>query len=272
MYNIFVLFLNSVHMKIEINANHPRIKNRTPEQQEYRDKLSQDLKSKKTKWELGLILAENHLKEKSETVDYILSKHGYTKSWAMTLLEKWMMYPSVLSDISKFVWLDKEIALLLIKQWKAISVRQNIGKFTWLDKDVAIVLIKDESDAMSVAEYIKRFLPSDHRDIAMSLMKQEHFGQSSVIRNIENFHWVDRKEIALMAINNYGAKRIVENLEKFEWALDQDVAIVFIKAWYEKVVVDNMYKFQWLATAVASALIEKWFGRHVEDNIWTFQS
>lgn len=36
---------NHAHIKPEINKEHPRIKNRTPDQQKYRDDLAQVLKA-----------------------------------------------------------------------------------------------------------------------------------------------------------------------------------------------------------------------------------
>ena len=58
---------------------HPRIKDRTFKQQEYRDKLANNLKADRALGEVGKLLAEDRLKKEQKSEEYIVAKYGFTK-------------------------------------------------------------------------------------------------------------------------------------------------------------------------------------------------
>ena len=58
---------------------HPRIKDRTSKQQEYRDKLANNLKADRVLGEVGKLLAEDRLKKEQKSEEYIVAKYGFTK-------------------------------------------------------------------------------------------------------------------------------------------------------------------------------------------------
>jgi len=52
--------------------------NRTSEQQEYRDNLASELKTKRSEDEIGELLADEKLSREQETYQYITAKYGFT--------------------------------------------------------------------------------------------------------------------------------------------------------------------------------------------------
>jgi hypothetical protein len=63
----------------KINLEHPRMKVRTTEQQEYRDELANNLKADRALGEVGKLLAEDRIKQAQKSEEYIVAKYGFTK-------------------------------------------------------------------------------------------------------------------------------------------------------------------------------------------------
>ena len=118
---------NYPDIKPEINPEHPRIKNRTPDQQKYRDDLAQVLKANRQLGDVGRRAARVVLKNESESAEYISAKENIPEDLAKDRLE-YISRPEdleieeghlevVAKNLKKFEGLDhKEIAKLLIKK------------------------------------------------------------------------------------------------------------------------------------------------------------
>ena len=121
---------------------HPRIKNRTPEQQKYRDELANNLKADRALGEVGKLLAEDRLKKEQKSEEYIVAKYGFTKQWARELIkaEEWEV---VAKYIKHFEWVDhNEIAKMLIDAGEWRNVARYIKHFEGLDVEIVKMLIE----------------------------------------------------------------------------------------------------------------------------------
>ena len=78
---------NHAHMKPEINKEHPRIKNRTPDQQKYRDDLAQVLKANRQLGDMGSRAARMVLENESESAEYMSAKENIPEDLAKDILE-----------------------------------------------------------------------------------------------------------------------------------------------------------------------------------------
>ena len=78
---------NQSYIKSEINKEHPRIKNRTPDQQKYRDDLAQVLKANRQQGNLGKQSAERILKNESKGAEYISTKENISQDLVECILD-----------------------------------------------------------------------------------------------------------------------------------------------------------------------------------------
>ena len=78
---------NHAHIKPEINKEHPRIKNRTPDQQKYRDDLAQVLKANRQLGDVGRRAARVVLENESESAEYISAKENIPQDLEKDILE-----------------------------------------------------------------------------------------------------------------------------------------------------------------------------------------
>lgn len=67
---------NQAQIKPEINKEHPRIKNRTPDEQKYRDDLAQVLKANRQLGDVGRQAARVVLENESKSPEYISAKEN----------------------------------------------------------------------------------------------------------------------------------------------------------------------------------------------------
>lgn len=78
---------NHAHIKPEINKEHPRIKNRTPDQQKYRDDLAQVLKANRQLGDMGKRTARAVLENESKSPEYISTKENIPEDLEKDILE-----------------------------------------------------------------------------------------------------------------------------------------------------------------------------------------
>lgn len=78
---------NHAHMKPEINKEHPRIKNRAPDQQKYRDDLAQVLKANRQLGDVGRQAARVVLENESKSPEYISAKENIPDDLEKDILE-----------------------------------------------------------------------------------------------------------------------------------------------------------------------------------------
>ena len=78
---------NQAQIKPEINKEHPRIKNRTPDQQKYRDDLAQVLKTNRQLGDVGRRAARVVLENESESAEYLSAKENIPEDLAKDILQ-----------------------------------------------------------------------------------------------------------------------------------------------------------------------------------------
>ena len=78
---------NHAHIKPEINKEHPRIENRTLDQQKYRDDLAQVLKANRQLGDMGKRAARVVLENESESAEYISARENIPEDLAKDILE-----------------------------------------------------------------------------------------------------------------------------------------------------------------------------------------
>ena len=172
---------NHAQIRPEINKEHPRIKNRTPDQQKYRDDLAQVLKANRQLGDVGRRTARMVLENESESAEYLSAKENIPEDLAKDMLEyishseepedlqidrileksKGVSHKKIAKlliekgnnhavyalaeNLEKFEGLDYEIAELLIEKGNnhaVYALAQNLEKFEGLDSEVAELLIK----------------------------------------------------------------------------------------------------------------------------------
>ncbi|MBB1557302.1 MAG: hypothetical protein HG439_002300 [candidate division SR1 bacterium] len=139
---------NQAHIKPEINREHPRIKNRTPDQQKYRDDLAQVLKANRQLENVGRRAARVVLENESESAEYISAKENIPQDLAKDILE-YISYSKNPEDLEIDRILEKskgvshqKIAKLLIKTGYGLALAKNLEKFEGLDSEFAELLIE----------------------------------------------------------------------------------------------------------------------------------
>ena len=262
---------------------HPRIKDRTFKQQEYRDKLANNLKADRALGEVGKLLAEDRLEKEQKSENYILAKYGFTQKWARELIKagKWW---TVDRNLEKFEGLDKEIAKLLIEAGKWKVVIEDIKYFEGLDNEIAKLLIEAKKWWWwDVFRHIKHFEWVDHNEIAKLLIK---IGSWRVVaENIKKFKWLDA-EIAKILIGKDGGSRVAryikyflewddhnesgvaENIKSFEWVYHNEIAKMLIDAGEWRKVARYIKSFEWVYhNEIAKMLIELGYADEIRQSI-----
>ena len=149
---------NQSYIKPEINKEHPRIKNRTPDQQKYRDDLAQVLKANRQLGDMGSRAARMVLENESESAEYMSAKENIPEDLAKDILEyiSHSEEPEGFSEEPEDLEIDRilgkskgvshqKIAESLIEKGFGYDVVVNLEKFEGLDhKKIAELLIKKE--------------------------------------------------------------------------------------------------------------------------------
>jgi len=146
-------------------------------------------------------------------------------------------------DLEKFEWkTHNEKAKKLIEWENAWTLAINLKNFKWLEKNIALDLIKF-GYWPAVACNIENFVWINYIEMANLLI--EKFCWEEVAFNIEKFKWVNHNDIAnkLIECNNYYA--LAENLRKFKW-LEKNIAENLIDHGYWKKVLGNIESFNWV--------------------------
>ena len=257
---------NHTHIKPEINKEHPRIKNRTPDQQKYRDDLAQVLKANRQLGDMGRQAARVVLENESKSPEYISTKENIPEDLEKDILEyishseepENLRIDRILEK-SKGVS-HKKIAKLLIEKGNRDAVyalARNLEKFEGLNSETAKLLIEN-GRSFTVAENLEKFEGVDHKEIAELIIEKENC--LAVTENLEKFEGVDHKEIAELIIKKGGYSDVstfVKNLEKFEGLDHKKIAELIIMEGHRYVIAKNLEKFKELDSKIARLLTEK---------------
>ena len=252
---------NHAHIKPEINPEHPRIKNRTPDQQKYRDDLAQVLKANRQLGDVGRRAARVVLENESESAEYISAKENIPQDLAKDILE-YISYSKNPEDLEIDRILEKskgvshqKIAKILIEKGYWLAVAQNLEKFEGLDSEFAELLIESGWWA-AIAGSLEKFEGLDHKKIAKILIEKGRW--TAVTLNLEKFEGIDYQKIAELLIESGWWPAIAGNLEKFEGLDHKKIAELLIEKGDWIALAENLEKFEGLDyQKIAELLVEK---------------
>ena len=132
---------NHPDIKPEINPEHPRINKRNKNQQNYRNELSQLLKTNRDLGELWKRYTEDILNRERNTLKYHLAKEGIQRK--IEKEEQINTFKKVAENLDKFQGLNNNFAKILIKRDQEKWVIEHLESFENLNyKEIAILLIQ----------------------------------------------------------------------------------------------------------------------------------
>ena len=198
---------NHAHIKPEINKEHPRIKNRTPDEQKYRDDLAQVLKANRQLGDVGRQAARVVLENESKNPEYISAKENIHEDLEKDILE----YISH-SEEPENLKIDR-----ILEKSKGVS-----------HKKIAKLLIeKGNRDAVyALAENLEKFEGLNSETAKLLIEKGR---SSTVAENLEKFEGAEREKIADPFIKKGGGRLLAEKIEKFEGRAHKKIAERLIK-------------------------------------------
>jgi len=159
---------NQSYIKPEINPEHPRIKNRTPDEQKYRDDLAQVLKANRQLGDVGRQAARVVLENESKSPEYISAKENIPEDLAKDILE-YILHSEEPEDLKIDRILEKskgvshkKIAKLLIEKGNnhaVYALAENLEKFEGLDSEIAELLIEKGNNhaVYALAQNLEKF-------------------------------------------------------------------------------------------------------------------
>ena len=196
---------NQSYIKPEINKEHPRIKNRTPDQQKYRDDLAQVLKANRQLGDVGRRAARVVLENESESAEYISAKENIPQDLAKDLLE-YISYSKNPEDLEIDRILKKskgvshqKIAELLIEKRYCVTLAKNLEKLKGLDHKKIAELLIEKGDWFALADKLEKFEGLDYQKIAELLVeKKNRFTVRVFTNNLEKLKGLDSKTVELL--------------------------------------------------------------------------
>jgi len=272
---------NQSYIKPEINKEHPRIKNRTPDEQKYRDDLAQVLKANRQLGDVGRQAARVVLENESKSPEYISAKENIPEDLAKDILE-YILHSEEPEDLKIDRILEKskgvshkKIAKLLIEKGNnhaVYALAENLEKFEGLDSEIAELLIEKGNNhaVYALAQNLEKFEGLDS-EFAELLIKIWYW--SDVAKNLEKFEGLDHKKIAELLIRERQRYVIPKNLEKFK-GLDSKIAELIIEKGPHRAVsalANNLEKFEGLNSETAKLLTEKGYWSVVINNLKKFE-
>ena len=272
---------NQSYIKPEINKEHPRIKNRTPDEQKYRDDLAQVLKANRQLGNVGRQAARVVLENESKSPEYISAKENIPEDLAKDILE-YILHSEEPEDLKIDRILEKskgvshkKIAKLLIEKGNnhaVYALAENLEKFEGLDSEIAKLLIEKGNNhaVYALTQNLEKFEGLDS-EFAELLIKIWYW--SDVAKNLEKFEGLDHKKIAELLIRKRQRYVIPKNLEKFE-GLDSKIAELIIEKGPHRAVsalANNLEKFEGLNSETAKLLTEKGYWSVVINNLKKFE-
>lgn len=166
---------NQSYIKPEINKEHPRIKNRTPDEQKYRDDLAQVLKANRQLGDVGRQAARVVLENESKSPEYISAKENIPEDLAKDILE-YILHSEEPEDLKIDRILEKskgvshkKIAKLLIEKGNnhaVYALAENLEKFEGLDSETA-KLLTEKGYWSVVINNLKKFEKLDSETVEL---------------------------------------------------------------------------------------------------------
>lgn len=254
--------------------------------QDYRNQIVRNYYEWKKEWKTNKELRDILLKEQW-TVKYVYSLEWDRKVWndvAKQLLKDGKYY-FVAENLSKFTWLDKEVANILLENKYTFEVVKNLDRFTWLDKKIALKLINDgqtwarqmwfitlESCWVSYWKYVAQNFESFEwldKEVLDALFKVADYKHDK--KDIGRYDWL-YAEIKDIYFNGFDKDIIMSNLDKVKWLNFTKLAEDWIKEGKGYIVAKYINKFNWVDNQrIVQMLIEKECVSYIVRNLEKFQ-
>ncbi len=213
-----------IAMKKSSPSQHPRIAARTSEEQISRDELAQVILSVKQDLNSCYVTKQD---EAAQVIQQnILKTLGFTKAAILECLKVPFMWSYRFFDtaMSRFEWLDNEVAMKLIANGYWWLVAKHLTLFSWVDhKEIALALLakKKWDDLLSHISKFDRI--SLDREIAMKLLENKtRYSFADRIQYFTLEPW-DYKDIAYTLVCRGEGNSIDRNLYKFTWLTPEDI-------------------------------------------------
>ena len=202
---------NQSYIKPEINKEHPRIKNRTPDQQKYRDDLAQVLKANRQLGDMGSRAARMVLENESESAEYLSAKENIPEDLAKDILEyiSHSEEPEDFSEEPEDLEIDRilgkskgvshqKIAELLIEKGAWFALADNLEKFEGLDHKKIAELLIEKGNWSALADNLEKFEGLDSKIAELLIEKEDWFTVRVFIHNLKKFEKLDSETVELL--------------------------------------------------------------------------
>ena len=266
---------NHPDIKPEINPEHPHINKRNKNQQNYRNELSQLLKTNRDLGELWKRYTEDILNRERNTLKYHLAKEGIQRK--IEKEEQINTFKKVAENLDKFQGLNNNFAKILIKRDQGKWVIEHLESFENLNyEEIAILLIQkkqwdiwkikwdDQNIKKTLINNLEKFKNINYQKIAELLIKEKEWNH--VVANLEKFKEIDYQKIAELLVKEGNIRTLAYNLKKFK-GLDNHIEITkkIIKKWGWNAVAWNLKNFHRLNNTINETLIKLWYSNEVEE-------
>lgn len=266
---------NYPDIKPEINPEHPHINKRNKNQQNYRNELSQLLKTNRDLGELWKRYTEDILNRERNTLKYHLAKEGIQRK--IEKEEQINTFKKVAENLDKFQGLNNNFAKILIKRDQGKWVIEHLESFENLNyEEIAILLIQkkqwdiwkikwdDQNIKKTLINNLEKFKNINYQKIAELLIKEKEWNH--VVANLEKFKEIDYQKIAELLVKEGNIRTLAYNLKKFK-GLDNHIEITkkIIKKWGWNAVAWNLKNFHRLNNTIKETLIKLWYSNEVEE-------
>lgn len=241
---------------------------RTPEQEENRNELANDLRKLRQYWDAWKELAKTMLEERKQHTRYKESQAKYIKEKEKAMEEKLKSEEKEKEEKNQYI--QKEIEEIIQEEWYSSdgegyfwTLIERCKDWT-LNKDTAKKLI--DAWYIKVLSYLLKKFEKLDNEIADIILNSEYWYH--VVGNLEVFEWVDHNQLALKFIKerwDYN-RALSANLGKFK-GLTKETAKAWLDSNYYTVNIPyNLDSFVWLDKEILLKLKENESRSHMSDD------
>lgn len=230
--------------KLQINTEHPRIKNRDPREQKLRDEIMTTLKEGKISinesydryWESEYSKRPTTQKEWISRVD---GGH-YSKN----NLEDRLDISRLLNKNSSLSFEDN--VLSLIDTWHTYQLSKSLPYIPWLTNKIAFALIEKGKiwDVVTNISHFPSLTANECEKIASMMLKENWFHLAS---HLHEFSTITQKMVDEMIRSGYSTYEIVAKIDiyKKQWIDPKSIALKLIETKHHYLVAEYFKKFWW---------------------------
>lgn len=220
--------------------------NRTPEQEENRKELANDLRKLRQYWDAWKELAKIMLEERKTYGWYQESEAKNIKEKEKAREEKLKSEENIKEKANQFV--QKELGLE-IQEW---DLDDSPSGLLWkvMKKEKDWILNMDTAKKLIdawclgvLSHHLKKFEKLD-KEIAEIILNSEYW--YNVVDNLEMFDWIDYNQLALELIKEQRYGKLSENLGKFKGLTKETAKAWLDSGYYTENILHHLDSFVWL--------------------------